>query len=589
MSIKDLKKEDLKKVLKHYNKSIKENIIKMSGSKTVLMEKVMKEFKHNISPDKKTILFIHKKKKSIPTYTLNLKGTTKRKEEDTEDIRVREARRKKTLENKKKREEKEAKKVAKVKQDERIKVLKALSVLRKIKAKTKDKNKIKVVNKKLTALERQKRLLQGGNKKPDIKPIITIQPKIDTTQKLDIKMPKALITEGTALKKILIEDGIIDNKTTINQLIGLEVNNDVSIYFSCYGFNFLYLLLYILKKNKNDCVIFSPDIEIDGSKVKIKGKPYGARDAFEMFNISYGRKLEYPIGMDKTEFFTSLTNCLDNNKSVVIPLGLRGHQNAITVNKNTMEIARFEPHGGESRFKISSSRIDKMIKNLFKNYKYKGKKFEVLGAEDSCPAVSGKFLGKEFRGLQSFSGSSQGVKKTGDPNGFCCIWSLFIMDLSLQYPNEKMADIRKKAQQLLGAWKKPRSEKTPEVRKWIRGYTKYIQDSAKDIFKDGVDFVFPEYMPTDMIEKIKKKLGMDKGNKTKGNAYMMSNLMKMMKQGTLQKRKSDPVGQALTNTLYVSYFIHNIKEMMKFKGQLNTVAEAKKKKDRDTLIADLLK
>ena len=92
-----------------------------------------------------------------------------------------------------------------------------------------------------------------------------------------------------------------------------------------------------------------------------------------------------------------------------------------------------------------------------------------------------------------------------------------------------------------------------------------------------------------MIDKIKKKLGMDKGNKTKGNAYMMSNLMKMMKQGTLQKRKSDPVGQALTNTLYVSYFIHNIKEMMKFKGQLNTVAEAKKKKDRDTLIADLLK
>ena len=587
MSIKDLKKEDLKKVLKHYNKSIKENIIKMSGSKTVLMEKVMKEFKHNISPDKKTILFIHKKKKSIPTYTLNLKGTTKRKEEDTEDIRVREARRKKTLENKKKREEKEAKKVAKVKQDERIKVLKALSVLRKIKAKTKDKNKIKVVNKKLTALERQKRLLQGGNKKPDIKPIITIQPKIDTTKELDLsnmKMPKALIAEGTALKKKLIEDGIIDNKTTINQLIGLEVNNDVSIYFSCYGFNFLYLLLYILKKNKNDCVIFSPDMEIDGHTVKIKGKPYGAISAFEIFNISYGRKLEYPIGMDKTEFFTSLTNCLDNNKSVVIPLGLKGHQNAITVNKNTMEIARFEPHGGESRFKISSSRIDKMVKNMFKNYKYKGKKFEVLGAEDSCPAVSGKFLGKEFRGLQSFSGSSQGDVKTGDPGGFCCVWSLFIMDLSLRYPNEKMADIRKKAQQLLGAWKKPRSEKTPEVRKWIRGYTKYIQDSARDIFKDGVDFIFPTYMATDMIEKIKKKLGMDKDNKTKGNAVMMTNLIKLMKQ-----KKKDPVTQALANVLYVSYFIHNIKEMKKFKGQFNKVALAKLKKDRDTLIADLLK
>ena len=77
---------------------------------------------------------------------------------------------------------------------------------------------------------------------------------------------------------------------------------------------------------------------------------------------------------------------------------------------------------------------------------------------------------------------------------------------------------------------------------------------------------------------------MDKDNKTKGNAVMMTNLIKLMKQ-----KKKDPVTQALANVLYVSYFIHNIKEMMKFKGQLNTVAEAKKKKDRDTLIADLLK
>lgn len=153
MSIKDLKKEDFKKVLKHYNKSIKENLIKMTGSRAVLMDKVMKEFKHKISPDKKTILFIHKKKKSIATYTLNLKGTTKRKEEDTEDIRLREARRKKTLENKKKREEKELKKVAKIKQEERIKVLKALSTIRKIKAKTKDKKKLAVIKKKEMVLK----------------------------------------------------------------------------------------------------------------------------------------------------------------------------------------------------------------------------------------------------------------------------------------------------------------------------------------------------------------------------------------------------------------------------------------------------
>ncbi len=570
MSIKDLKKEDFKKVLKHYNKSIKENVIKMSGSKTVLMEKVMKEFKHNISQDKKTILFIHKKKKSIPTYTLNLKGTTKRKEEDTEDIRVREARRKKTQENKKKREEKEAQKVEKIKKEQRQKILKTLKALKTIRDKTKDKTKIKVVDKKLTALERQKRLLEGGKTKkiPEIKAIKTIQPKIDTKKDLDLsnmKIPKALIAEGKKVKKGLIDDGIMDNKTTINQLIGADINSDTSIYFSCSGFVFLYLLLYILKKNKNDCIIFNPNIKFDDNKIVINGGKYNFNSAMKVFAISYGRSLEYPLGMDKTEFFTALTKCLDNNKNVVIPLSLKGHQNAITINKNTMEIARFEPHGGESKFKISSSRIDSMVKNMFKKYKYKGKKFEVLGAEDSCPAVSGKFLGKEFRGLQSFSGPHQGRVKRGDPGGFCCVWSLFIMDLSLRYPNEKMADIRKKAQQLLGSWKKPRSEKTPEVRKWIRGYTKYIQDSAKDIFKDGVDMVMPDYLPTEMMDRVRNYLttnGVGDYNtmNEKGNIEMFRKLLH-------NRNKRDPLVSAVSYTLYTSYFIHIIKEMMKFKAK----------------------
>jgi hypothetical protein len=512
MSIQDLDKTDLKKVLNHYNKSLKKETLKLTGSKKVLLERVLKEFKHNVSRDKKTILFIHKKKKSLPTYTLNLKGTEKRKEEDKEDKRVLEAKRKKMLERKKAKEKKEAEKLNKIRQEERVKVLKALTALKKIKQRTKDKQKLKVVNKKLTALERQKKLLSTSRrlKIPDIKPIVNIQKKIDT-KKLDLsklKMPKAIISKGKQIQKGLIADGFMDKKTTINELIGADINKDVSIYFSCAGFNFIYLFLYILKKNNNDCIIVSPKLRVEDNRVKVGDEePSVWNGVFDLFSITYGRSLSFPDGLNKTEFFDLLTKCLDNNSSVVIPLLLRGHANAITINKNTMEIARFEPHGGESRFKISSSRIDNMVKNMFRNYKYKGKKFDVLGAEESCPAVSGKFLGKEFRGLQSFSGvSSGGQKKIGDPGGFCCIWSLFIMDLSLKYPKEKMADIRERAQKLLGTWKKSRGEKTPEVRKWIRGYTKYIQEGAREIMKDGIEFIMIGGVEDEGDERLNKEI-----------------------------------------------------------------------------------
>jgi len=287
------------------------------------------------------------------------------------------------------------------------------------------------------------------------------------------------------------------------------------------------------------------------------------------------------------EFFKSLTNCLDNNKSVVIPLGLRGHQNAITINKNTMEIARYEPHGGDTRSKkVSSSRIDKMVKTMFNTYTYKGKKFEVLGAEESCPAVGGAFLKKEFRGLQSYSNKREGgAVQYGDPGGFCCVWSLFIMDLSLRYPKEKMEDIRKRAQQLLGAWKRPRSEKVPEVRSWIRGYTKYIQDSAKDILKTGIQVVFPRYLDADDIEKVKEyfdKSTMDIKTDGKLKGEEMTKLLRMM------KGKNKGVAQMVEMTLLVSYFIHIVKEMMKFKGQ--TIKEpAKKEPAKKILLPYMIK
>jgi len=155
MSIQDLDKTDLKKVLNHYNKSLKKETLKLTGSKKVLLERVLKEFKHNISKDKKTILFIHKKKKSLPTYTLNLKGTEKRKEEDKEDKRVLDTKRKKMLERKEAKVKKEAEKLKKIKQEERLKVLKALSALKKIKRKTKDKKKLAVIKKKEKSLEEQ--------------------------------------------------------------------------------------------------------------------------------------------------------------------------------------------------------------------------------------------------------------------------------------------------------------------------------------------------------------------------------------------------------------------------------------------------
>ena len=176
---------------------------------------------------------------------------------------------------------------------------------------------------------------------------------------------------------------------------------------------------------------------------------------------------------------------------VVIPLTLRakngGHMNAIIINGNTKQISRYEPHGLQtSSVNIKSTKINEKLKTAFSTfYKTVGDSkddWEFVDSAESCPSAP---VG--FRGLQVYSspGNVNDIEvREGDPGGFCCMWSLFIMDLVLKNPNQSLKVVRRKAADYLKVYNTTgfKSVKNDKVRQFIRGYTKYLMSEAIPTF-----------------------------------------------------------------------------------------------------------
>ena len=160
---------DLRKILQNHNKTLKKKMFKLTGGRAKLLEIVKKNFKVRSKTDK-VINIIHKGKQS--SYILNLAGTTKRVAEDKKFKDKKDAKKIKAVQNKKKREAK--------KEEERViikaKVLKDI-LLKEMKKKVKNPKKIKVMKNKLTALERQSKMLKSNTTKK-LTNKIKIMPKL---------------------------------------------------------------------------------------------------------------------------------------------------------------------------------------------------------------------------------------------------------------------------------------------------------------------------------------------------------------------------------------------------------------------------
>tara|TARA_R110002074_G_scaffold210283_2_gene379490 strand:+ start:480 stop:1235 length:756 start_codon:yes stop_codon:yes gene_type:complete len=186
---------DLRKILQNHNKTLKKKMFKLTGGRAKLLEIVKKNFKVRSKTDK-VINIIHKGKQS--SYILNLAGTTKRVAEDKKFKDKQDAKKIKAVQNKKKREAK--------KEEERViikaKVLKDI-LLKEMKKKVKNPKKIKVTKNKLTALERQRKML-FTNKIKIMPKLAKINPK--TKESLKLKKQEIIWKDWIVKMKKLLKD-----------------------------------------------------------------------------------------------------------------------------------------------------------------------------------------------------------------------------------------------------------------------------------------------------------------------------------------------------------------------------------------------
>tara|TARA_R110001606_G_scaffold80471_3_gene185708 strand:- start:213 stop:566 length:354 start_codon:yes stop_codon:yes gene_type:complete len=113
MDINTLKVGELKRVLKDYNKKLKNKMYKMNIKKAEVVDELKKMYKITLKTNK--IVFLRKGKQH--SYILNIKGSTKRAQEDS-DEKEKKAERKKKAEARKK--EKFKKSLIKAEKDKRI-------------------------------------------------------------------------------------------------------------------------------------------------------------------------------------------------------------------------------------------------------------------------------------------------------------------------------------------------------------------------------------------------------------------------------------------------------------------------------------
>lgn len=152
-------------------------------------------------------------------------------------------------------------------------------------------------------------------------------------------------------------------------------------------------------------------------------------------NKSFSFEIKWIINEKKLIITNQINSFIKNNKNrfSLIYLGIIndeenfGHANIIILDKEKMEVERFEPHGNKIHlyFKDLDKELKQYMQNLFPNIVYYSPKDY-----------------QRFLGIQELE---EGEILVGELEGYCVAWSLFYGDMRLTFPNIN----RKKLEEML--------------------------------------------------------------------------------------------------------------------------------------------
>jgi hypothetical protein len=226
------------------------------------------------------------------------------------------------------------------------------------------------------------------------------------------------------------------------------------------------VLLYILKKYKNNCYIFTRKIAGDEGLWK-------SGIEFVDWDETKGEWGLAPIKEDLVKAVGSqIVNCKTNGvKLIAIPMAIPGHQNMLVYRVNENSFERFEPHGEAfssegwtpADEKLLNSYLTKFVGDLEAGgYIPEGAK--IYYANDICPSFS-------FQGEEGDQWEQLGL---GD-SGFCQMWSVFFLEMVLKYPDESGAEVASTA------FREMKAMGPFGFARHIAEYSKQLEDELKKI------------------------------------------------------------------------------------------------------------
>ena len=375
---------------------------------------------------------------------------------------------------------------------------------------------------------------------PNVNPIYNPKPQ-SRAKKLDKSIIKLEPESEENISKIFVSTSVGQNKI-VNWICSPN-------YFS-----FELLLLYILKKHSNDCIIYNErnvmsalcyntsnfnitDIYIGNTAVKLSypthkfesDKPK-IKEELERgeppYYYSYGNV--YTSTMDKREntkaekfeYYRKVANCWKKGKSVVAGLTQKHHSNLLFFNAVNKTIERFEPHGSDTGFGNLKTKA-KINGTIEKDLKLKGNPLmkaypeaKFVPSTEVCP--NPKIIKQYYTRVQGFQSYEGGEKEPSskdkrkiklsngkeitidfeDGGGFCCAWSLFYADLRLTFPKKTPMELYTKMISLMKTQKNT-------FRKFIRNFIEEQYNNDKDFSNECAD----RYTDLDFyVKKILKKL-----------------------------------------------------------------------------------
>jgi len=285
--------------------------------------------------------------------------------------------------------------------------------------------------------------------------------------------------------KSLIKKHILENKQSVPEYHYYNIEifpGDLVTFGTFIGINidFFCGLIYLLTKWKNcrssltENFIYNENLQQYYGTIGIKIHTDSIYMNFEATWIS--NKLFFPTTFDNSaKKFFLLAKKNKNVRFFILPLAIEhvhgSHANYIIYDIVYNEIERFEPHG--SRFSggydYNPSLLDTLIKERYNTIFNNSR---MISPIEYLPKI----------GFQSIE-VSEGNKYTniGDPGGFCAIWTIWYVDLRLEYPDIPRKKLIEKSMEYI-------KMKGYSFKTLIRNYTtKIIDIRDKLLGKIGID------------------------------------------------------------------------------------------------------